>query len=173
MCIRDSGKDLFLLVDVCNHSITYDVNGYTTVSYTHLLHHDLQTTAVVAGLVHSPVNVKLCLRNIQPAGKLAQLAESHLELTVVKHSIIPKIPVFSGSHHSKCRLVACLAAHPDASHVASHIAEGGLTHSSNPEAAPVMLAVLILSLIHILHKNVSVAELELDAASGSISDMGD
>lgn len=23
------GKDLFLLVDVCNHSITYDINGYT------------------------------------------------------------------------------------------------------------------------------------------------
>ena len=23
------GKDLFLLVDVCNHSITYNMNGYT------------------------------------------------------------------------------------------------------------------------------------------------
>ena len=68
-----------------------------------LFHDDLQAAAVVAGLIHSPRNIKLRLRNIKLCGKLSEPPERQLKLPVVQYSVIPEILIFSGPDHRESR----------------------------------------------------------------------
>ena len=126
-----------------------------------LLHDDLQTAAIVAGLVHRAVDIQLRLRNVQPAGKLPQLPKCHLELSVVQHSVVPEIPVLSGAHYRKGRLVAGFAAHTHTAHISSCISEGSFPHGADPETSAIVLAVLVFQALPELFFHIFLIDLKI------------
>ena len=111
--------------------------------FARLIHDNLQTAAVITGLVYGSVNVKFRLGNIQPCGKLTQFPESQLKLAVVQHPVIPEISVFAGPYYLKGALIARFSSDPDSAHKAAHISESGFSHTADPETSAVMFAVLI------------------------------
>ncbi len=129
-----------------------------------LFHDDLQTAAIVAGLVHRAVYIQFRLGNVQSAGKLPQPAKRKLKLPIIQYSVIPEIPVLAGAHHGKGGLVSGLTSNPYAPHIAAHIAKRGLAHGTDPETSPVVFLVLVFqplleSLLHLFLVHMDVLHL--------------